>query len=81
MGLGRHRCGREPDIVMAAAGDADLEMLAAVSILRRHLPELKIRVINVDLMSSSPRASPHGRRRRIDLLFTKDADHLAYHCG
>src|SRR5579859_6755411 len=44
--------GAEPDVVMACCGDTPtLEILAAVSILRRHLPDLKIRVINVvDLM-------------------------------
>ena len=55
--------GGEPDLVMAAAGDVPtLEMLAAVSILRRHLPALKIRVVNVvDLMKLQPASEhPHG---------------------
>ena len=53
----------EPDVVMAAAGDIPtLESMAAVSILREHLPELKIRVINVvDLMRLQPDTEhPHG---------------------
>src|ERR1035441_442987 len=46
----------EPDVVMACCGDVPtLEVLAAVSILRRHIPELKIRVVNVvDLMKLQP---------------------------
>jgi xylulose-5-phosphate/fructose-6-phosphate phosphoketolase len=54
---------REPDVVMACAGDVPtLETLAAVSILRQHLPDLKIRVVNVvDLMRLQPRSEhPHG---------------------
>lgn len=53
----------EPDVVMACAGDVPtLETLAAVSILRSHLPELKIRVVNiVDLMRLQPNTEhPHG---------------------
>ncbi|HPR09438.1 phosphoketolase family protein [Candidatus Saccharibacteria bacterium] len=53
----------EPDVVMAAAGDIPtLESMAAVSILREHLPELKIRVVNVvDLMKLQPDTEhPHG---------------------
>ena len=48
--------GAEPDVVLACCGDTPtLEVLAAVSILREHLPELKIRVVNVvDLMKLSP---------------------------
>ncbi len=55
--------GGEPDVVMAAAGDIPtLEMMAAVSILRDRLPDLKIRVINiVDLMRLQPDTEhPHG---------------------
>jgi xylulose-5-phosphate/fructose-6-phosphate phosphoketolase len=66
----------EPDVVMACAGDVPtLETLAAVSILREKLPELKIRVINVvDLMKLQPREEhPHGLRDAdFDALFTKD---------
>ncbi len=48
--------GSEPDVVMACAGDVPtLETLAAVDLLRAHLPELKIRVVNVvDLMTLQP---------------------------
>ena len=65
-----------PDLVMACCGDVPtLETLAAVSILREHLPELKIRVINVvDLMRLQPKSEhPHGLTDRdFDELFTKD---------
>ncbi len=67
--------GTEPDVVMASCGDVPtLETLAAVSILREHLPELKIRVINVvDLMKLQPdTAHPHGLSdAEFDGLFTK----------
>lgn len=66
----------EPDVVMACAGDVPtLETLAAVSILREHLPDLKIRVINVvDLMRLQPSAEhPHGMDdKEFEELFTKD---------
>ena len=66
----------EPDVVMACAGDVPtLETLAAVSILREHLPELKVRVINVvDLMKlQSHSEHPHGLNDMdFDKLFTKD---------
>jgi xylulose-5-phosphate/fructose-6-phosphate phosphoketolase len=66
----------EPDVVMACCGDTPtLEVLAAVSILRSHLPDLKIRVINVvDLMRLQPCAEhPHGlSETAYDSLFTKD---------
>jgi xylulose-5-phosphate/fructose-6-phosphate phosphoketolase len=66
----------EPDLVMACAGDVPtLETLAAVSILRTHLPELKIRVVNVvDLMKLQPSSEhPHGLNDGdFDSLFTKD---------
>jgi len=65
-----------PDVVMACAGDVPtLETLAAVSILREHLPDLKIRVINVvDLMKLQPHTEhPHGLNDHdFDTLFTKD---------
>jgi xylulose-5-phosphate/fructose-6-phosphate phosphoketolase len=68
--------GTEPDVVMACCGDVPtLETLAAVSILREHLPELKIRVVNVvDLMKLQPDTEhPHGLTDRdFDALFTKD---------
>jgi xylulose-5-phosphate/fructose-6-phosphate phosphoketolase len=66
----------EPDLVMACAGDVPtLETLAAVSILRRELPELKVRVVNVvDLMKLQPQSEhPHGLNDRdFDSLFTRD---------
>src|ERR1700722_11710408 len=68
--------GTEPDVVMACCGDTPtLEILAAVSILREHLPELKIRVINiVDLMRlQSASEHPHGMSDMdYDSIFTKD---------
>lgn len=68
--------GHEPDVVMACAGDIPtLETLAAIDILRKHLPELKIRMINVvDLMTlQSHLEHPHGLTdREFDELFTVD---------
>ena len=68
--------GVDPDVVMACAGDVPtLEILAAVSILRHGLPELKIRVVNVvDLMKLQPESEhPHGLSDLdFDSLFTKD---------
>ncbi|MGP8210632.1 MAG: phosphoketolase [Syntrophobacteraceae bacterium] len=65
-----------PDVVMACCGDTPtLEVLAAVSILRKHLPALKIRVINVvDLMKLQPQSEhPHGLSDTdYSALFTKD---------
>ncbi len=65
----------EPDVVMACCGDVPtLETLAAVSILREHLPELKIRVVNVvDLMKLQPQSEhPHGLSdEKFDALFTR----------
>ena len=65
-----------PDVVMACCGDVPtLETLAAVSILREHLPDLKVRVVNVvDLMKLQPHEEhPHGLTdRAFDELFTKD---------
>ncbi len=66
----------EPDVVMACCGDVPtLETLAAVSIMREHLPGLKIRVVNVvDLMRLQPeREHPHGLSdTEFDRLFTRD---------
>ncbi|MGZ4173076.1 MAG: phosphoketolase family protein, partial [Solirubrobacteraceae bacterium] len=66
--------GAEPDVVMACAGDVPtLETLAATALLREHLPELKLRVINVvDLMRLQPDSEhPHGLSdREFDALFT-----------
>ena len=68
--------GCDPDVVMACCGDTPtLEILAAVSILRMHLPELKIRVVNVvDLMKlQSCTEHPHGLDEiDYDSLFTQD---------
>jgi xylulose-5-phosphate/fructose-6-phosphate phosphoketolase len=68
--------GAEPDLVMACAGDVPtLETLAAVSILRQSLPELKIRVVNVvDLMKLQPDTEhPHGLSDSdFDSLFTRN---------
>ena len=65
-----------PDVVMACCGDVPtLETLAAVSILRKHLPDLRIRVVNiVDLMKLQPQSEhPHGLSDKdFDDLFTTD---------
>jgi len=68
--------GGEPDVVMACCGDVPtLETLAAVSLLRQHLPQLRVRVVNViDLMKLQPAEEhPHGLSdREFDGLFTRD---------
>ncbi|MGA8010279.1 MAG: phosphoketolase family protein [Thiomonas sp.] len=68
--------GAAPDVVMACCGDVPtLETLAAVSILREHLPALKVRVVNVvDLMRLQPQSEhPHGLSDAdFDALFTSD---------
>ena len=68
--------GAEPDVVMACCGDVPtLETLAAVDLLRKHLPELKVRVVNVvNLMKlQSPQDHPHGLDdQEFDDLFTRD---------
>jgi len=68
--------GVEPDVVMACCGDVPtLETLAAVTILREHFPELKVRVVNVvDLMKLQPASEhPHGLADAdFDALFTAD---------
>jgi xylulose-5-phosphate/fructose-6-phosphate phosphoketolase len=65
-----------PDVVLACAGDIPtLEALAAADLLRRHLPDLKVRFINiVDLMRLQPAEEhPHGMSdRHFDALFTAD---------
>ena len=76
--------GQEPDIVMACCGDTPtLETLAAVTILRHELPEIKIRVVNVvDLMRLQPHTMhPHGLTdAEYDSIFTKDKPILfAFH--
>jgi xylulose-5-phosphate/fructose-6-phosphate phosphoketolase len=76
--------GSEPDVVLACAGDVPtLEALAAAHLLRRWLPELKVRLVNVvDLMKLQPREEhPHGLSDRdFDALFTEDRPVIfAYH--
>ncbi len=74
----------EPDVVLAAAGDIPtIEVLAATDLLRRHLPELKVRVVNVvDLMRLQPTSEhPHGLPDpEFDAIFTTDRPVIfAYH--
>ena len=74
----------EPDVVLACAGDVPtLETLAATALLRHHLPDLKVRVVNVvDLMRLQPPSEhPHGMPDvEFDALFTADRPILfAYH--
>jgi xylulose-5-phosphate/fructose-6-phosphate phosphoketolase len=68
--------GSEPDVVMACCGDVPtLETLAAVELLREHVPELKVRVVNVvNLMKLQPSEEhPHGlSHKEFDVLFTTD---------
>jgi xylulose-5-phosphate/fructose-6-phosphate phosphoketolase len=76
--------GTEPDVVLACAGDVPtLEVLAATDILRRHLPDLRVRVVNVvDLMRLEPATEhPHGMNdAEFDALFTTDRPVIfAYH--
>ncbi len=76
--------GSEPDVVMACAGDVPtLETLAAVDLLRQHLPELKVRVVNVvDLMTLQPESEhPHGLPdKEFDVLFPANTPVIfAYH--
>jgi xylulose-5-phosphate/fructose-6-phosphate phosphoketolase len=76
--------GKEPDAVMACAGDVPtLETLAAVDLLRQHFPDIKIRVVNVvDLMTLQPPSEhPHALSdTEFDSMFTKDKPIIfAYH--
>jgi xylulose-5-phosphate/fructose-6-phosphate phosphoketolase len=76
--------GATPDVVIAAAGDVPtLEALAATALLRTHLPDLKVRFVNVvDLMRLQPESEhPHGLPdREFDALFTTDRPVIfAYH--
>jgi xylulose-5-phosphate/fructose-6-phosphate phosphoketolase len=76
--------GGEPDVVLGCAGDIPtLETLAAAALLREHLPELKVRVVNVvDLMRlQDEREHPHGLSDgQFDALFTTDRQVIfAYH--
>jgi xylulose-5-phosphate/fructose-6-phosphate phosphoketolase len=76
--------GHEPDVVLACAGDVPtLEALAAASIVRERLPDLRVRVVNVvDLMRLEPESEhPHGlSEHEFDALFTTKAPVIfAYH--
>ncbi|MCZ6480881.1 MAG: phosphoketolase family protein [candidate division NC10 bacterium] len=76
--------GTEPDVVMACTGDVPtIETLAAVDLLGQHVPDLKVRVINVvDLMTLQPEEEhPHGLSNwEFDTLFTTDKPIIfAYH--
>ncbi|SCG71615.1 phosphoketolase family protein [Micromonospora humi] len=76
--------GAEPDVVLACAGDVPtLETLAAADLLRRHLPDLRVRVVNVvDLMRLQPPSEhPHGLPdNEFDTIFTRDKPVIfAYH--
>jgi xylulose-5-phosphate/fructose-6-phosphate phosphoketolase len=76
--------GKEPDAVMACAGDVPtLETLAAVDLLRQHFPDIKIRIVNVvDLMTlQSPSEHPHGLSdREFDSMFSANTPVIfAYH--
>lgn len=68
--------GGEPDVVLACCGDVPtMETLAAVTLLHKRVPDLKIRVVNVvDLMTLQPQSEhPHGLAdEEFDLIFTKD---------
>jgi xylulose-5-phosphate/fructose-6-phosphate phosphoketolase len=76
--------GGEPDVVLGCCGDIPtLETLAATDLIRRHMPDLKVRVVNVvDLMRLQPSSDhPHGLSdAEFDALFTTDRPVLfAYH--
>jgi xylulose-5-phosphate/fructose-6-phosphate phosphoketolase len=80
---GHHDDG-DPDVVLGCAGDVPtIEVLAAADLLRRRLPELKVRVVNVvDLMRlQDEREHPHGLpAREFDTVFTTDKPVVfAYH--
>jgi len=75
---------RDPDVVLACAGDVPtLETLAAADLIRKHLPQLAVRVVNiVDLMRLQPPSEhPHGMSdAEFDELFTRDRPVIfAYH--
>ncbi|WTR11818.1 phosphoketolase family protein [Streptomyces sp. NBC_00144] len=81
---GTEREGEEPDVVLACAGDVPTqEVLAAALLIRRHLPGLAVRVVNVvDLARLLPESDhPHGLSgRQYDALFTRDKPVIfAYH--
>ncbi|MFI9274134.1 phosphoketolase [Kitasatospora sp. NPDC052896] len=81
---GTDDASREPDVVLACAGDVPtLEVLAAAGLLRQHLPEVAVRVVNVvDLARLMPTEDhPHGMPDfEFDALFTRDKPVIfAYH--
>lgn len=81
---GTEERGEDPDVVLACAGDVPtLEVLAAADLLRQHLPELNVRVVNVvDLMRlQNAEEHPHGLTdREFDTIFTPDKPIIfAYH--
>jgi xylulose-5-phosphate/fructose-6-phosphate phosphoketolase len=81
---GTETFGTDPDVVIATAGDVPtLEGLAAVDLLKQHLPDLKIRFVNVvDLMRLQDETEhPHGlSNRAFDAIFTRDKPVIfAYH--
>ena len=76
--------GEEPDVVLACCGDVPtLEVLATAELLRTHIPDLRVRVVNVvDLMTLQPPSQhPHGiSDSDFDSLFTRDRPVIfAYH--
>ena len=81
---GTEKHGTAPDVVLAAAGDVPtLEALAAADLLRRHIPDLRVRFVNVvDLMRLQDESEhPHGlSNREFDMVFTEDKPVIfAYH--
>jgi xylulose-5-phosphate/fructose-6-phosphate phosphoketolase len=76
---------REPDVVLAAAGDVPTqEVLAAAGLIRRHLPDLAVRVVNVvDMTRLMPHEDhPHGMPdAEFDALFTRDKPVIFAHHG
>ena len=81
---GTERLGEEPDVVVATAGDVPtLEGLAAVDLLRTHVPDLLVRFVNVvDLMRlQDEKEHPHGlSNQAFDMVFTRDKPVIfAYH--
>ncbi|MDT5094910.1 MAG: xylulose-5-phosphate/fructose-6-phosphate phosphoketolase [Mycobacterium sp.] len=81
---GSEKLGEEPDVVIATCGDVPtLEGLAAIDLLRQHLPDLKVRFVNVvDLMRlQDEKEHPHGlSNREFNMIFTTDKPVIfAYH--
>ena len=81
---GTEQRGEDPDVVLGCAGDVPtLEVLAAADLLRQHLPDLNVRVVNVvDLMRlQDEHEHPHGMsHREFDTIFTTDKPIIfAYH--